>query len=298
MRVVAGVADQGKRLDLFLAAATGQSRNRIAQLIREGLVTIDTQPAKASYRVEDGEEIEVGEAPPLTGVKPNPLPLDVAYEDTDLVVLNKSRGLVVHPAVGHAEDTLVNALWARYGDLPGEGFRAGLIHRLDKDTTGLLVVAKTQAAMEGLQRQLAAREIHREYLALVHGSPPTERGRIEAPIGRDPRHRQRFAVFQGGREAVTHFQVRERFNGFSLLELQLETGRTHQIRVHLSHLGWPVLGDPLYGPVGGTGQLLHAWRLSFTHPVTGAEVSCEVAPPADFAAVLERLRRGEGPIEG
>lgn len=297
MRVIVGDADQGKRLDLYLAEATGQSRSRIALLIREGLVTIAEKPAKASHRLEGGEEIEVGEAPPLKGVKPVPLPLDLVYEDADLLVVNKPRGLVVHPAAGHAEDTLVNALWARYGDLPGEGFRAGLIHRLDKDTTGLLVVAKSQRALEGLQRQMAAREIHREYLALVRGSPPTERGRIEAPLGRDPRHRQRFAVVSGrGREAVTNFQVLERLGNFSLLELQLETGRTHQIRVHLSYLGWPVMGDPLYGSAGGTGQLLHAFRLRFTHPVTGVELNLEVAPPPDFAAALELLREGRAQV--
>jgi len=298
----------GERLDCYLASCPdlGISRSRIGRLLAEGWIAVDGQPGRAAYRLRGGERIEVMVPSSDTGdLEPEPIPLDVAYEDDDLIVINKPRGMVVHPSPGHHGGTLVNALLHHCGTLSslGDEYRPGIVHRLDKDTTGLMVVAKNDAAHESLAGQLRDRAAGREYLALVRGVVLDEQGIICAPLGRHPVDRRRFTVQAPGvgKEAITRFRVTERFPGFTLLHLSLDTGRTHQIRVHLAHLGYPVAGDPVYGrgvrrlwercglpPLGG--QALHAFRLTFRHPRTGDRLTFEAPVPRDFQAVLDALR--------
>ncbi|MCL6450581.1 MAG: RluA family pseudouridine synthase [Acetobacteraceae bacterium] len=294
----------GERLDRFLAQSSlGLSRSRVQQLIDAGAVLVDGRPARPSQRVQAGQPVAVEVPDPAPArAEPEPLPLDVVYEDADLLVVNKPRGLVVHPAAGHARGTLVNALLARCPDLAGVGgvLRPGIVHRLDRDTTGLMVVAKNQAAMDGLARQIKARQVRRTYLALVWGCPEPPSGRVEAPIARNPRDRKRMAVVAGGRPAATEYEVVERLGPCSLLRLRPETGRTHQLRVHLAHIGHPVVGDPVYGPrraprLGLGGQALHAAVLGFSHPRTGEAVEFDCPLPEDMARALEALRGGEAP---
>jgi 23S rRNA pseudouridine1911/1915/1917 synthase len=227
------------------------------------------------------------------------IPLSVVYEDDDLLVVDKPAGLVVHPAPGHATGTLVNALLHHTEELPGIAgvARPGLVHRLDKDTSGLLIVAKGDLAQSSLMAQLKARRVKKTYMALVQGSVAAEVGRIEAPIGRDPSERKRMAVVAGGREATTGYRVKERFAGWTLLEVDLVTGRTHQIRVHLTEIGHPIAGDPTYGngtsrrgPEGTTRLFLHAWRIAFTHPRDGRLMRLEAPLPPDLQAPLDALR--------
>lgn len=290
-------ADHGQRLDVFLSAKLPDfSRMRLKALVLDGSVQVDGRCARPSQHLKTGQQVLVAQLPELPAadahLTPEPMELDVIYEDQDLWVINKPRGLVVHPAPGHRSGTLVNGLVALQPDLPGPALRPGLVHRLDRDTTGLLVVAKNLRSYGVLSEQMARREISRFYLALVHGSPPQARGLIRAPLARDPRNRQRYVVVsQRGRQAATHFQVLESFAQYSLLRLQLETGRTHQIRVHLKFLGVPVVGDPLYGPdPKASGQLLHAAELHLKHPADGRPLSFEAPLPPDFAAVLSQLR--------
>lgn len=292
------------------------SRARLQALIHAGHVAVvppggkpDTPPVgepavppgtprpKPSYRVRIGEHVtlDIPEAEPAM-LRPEPIPLDIVFEDEHLLVVNKPAGLTVHPGAGRVTGTLVHAVLSHCPDLPGIGGeqRPGIVHRLDKDTSGLMVVAKTEAALRGLQAQLAARRARREYLALVHGVVRRAEGTIDAPIGRDPRHRTRMAVVPSGRRAVTRFRVVERFKDATLLDVRLETGRTHQIRVHCAWLGHPVVGDPAYGrrPTtwGLRRQALHAHRLAFTHPVTAASLQFAVPLPADIEAALRALR--------
>jgi len=231
--------------------------------------------------------------------RPKPIPLDIVYEDDDIIVINKPQGMVVHPAAGARAGTLVNALLAHTRGLSGIGGkeRPGIVHRLDKDTSGLLVVAKHDRAHISLARQLQAREVLREYAAIVHGRVRADRGRVDAPIGRHPVNRKRMAVVFGGRPAVTDYEVLERFAEYSYLRLVLQTGRTHQIRVHMAHLGHPVVGDPVYGsrrsPWELEGQCLHARRLGFRHPRTGAWMTFTTPLPEHMERVLEDLRRQE-----
>ncbi len=296
-------AHEGARLDRFLTARLrAHSRTRIKALIASGHVTVDGRPARPSLRLRRGQRVDVTVPPPPPDeLVPQPLPLDVVYEDAHLLVINKPPGLTVHPGAGRAQVTLAHALLARYPDLAGVGGprRPGIVHRLDKDTSGLMVVARTPRAFADLQRQLAGRTLRRVYLALVCGHPPHCEGVIDAPIGRHPRHRTRMAVRPDGRPAVTRYRVRERFARYSLVEVTLLTGRTHQIRVHLAHLGHPVAGDPVYGrradDLGLRRQALHAWRLMLRHPVTGAPLVAEAPPPADFAAAVEAARAQEEP---
>lgn len=295
---------EGVRLDRFLAERAGLdlSRSRLQRLIREGRVEVEGRPARPSQPVRAGSRIRVRVPPPEpAAVAPQPIPLDVVYEDADLLVVVKPRGMVVHPAPGHPAGTLVNALLARCPDLAGVGGvqRPGLVHRLDRDTTGLLVVAKTDRAHRDLTAQLRRRELERRYLALVRGVPPAA-GTVDAPVGRDPHRRVRMAVVPDGRPARTHFRLLEAFRErYALLEVRLETGRTHQIRVHLAAIGHPVAGDPLYGgrrgELGLQGQALHAYRLALVHPRTGEHLCFEAPPPPDLASALARLRRGETP---
>lgn len=301
--VAVGPEADGWRADQALAQALGVARNRLAPLFAAGEVRALGVSLAASARVHAGDVLTVpetaGRVPEVLAVAPaaERMDLDVVYEDDDLLVVNKPAGLVVHPAAGHPTGTLVNALLAHAPDLPGgEAGRPGIVHRLDKDTSGLLVVAKREAARAALVRALARHEVERTYIAIVRGRPPAVRGRVEAPLGRHPHDRLRQAVRSDGRPAVTHFAVLEQHARGAVLECRLDTGRTHQIRVHLQHIGCPVAGDPLYGTAAdrkaGEGQLLHACRLRFAHPADGHEVVCEAPWPERLVAARERLRRG------
>lgn len=291
-------AHAATRLDAFLTAhLRAHSRSRIKALVEGGYVTVDGAPAKPALHVRRGQRIEVVvPPPPPAAVTPEAIPLDVVYEDAHLLVVNKPPGLTVHPGAGRSSGTLANAIVARVPNLAGVGGpqRPGIVHRLDKDTSGLMVVAKTPQAYHALQAQVAGRAVGRTYLALVNGVVPADEGVIAAPIGRHPRHRTRMAVVPRGRAAVTRYRVVERFARHTLVEAELVTGRTHQIRVHFAHLGHPVAGDPVYGgrpdELGVGRQALHAFRLRFAHPVSGAEMTFVTPPPQDVAAAVERAR--------
>jgi 23S rRNA pseudouridine1911/1915/1917 synthase len=292
------------RLDAYLAARTelGLSRSRIKSLIEQGHVTVNGTVQKASQGVAAGAlvRVVVPEPIPMT-IEAEDIPLDVVYEDEDLLVINKQRGLVVHPAAGNWNGTLVNALLEHVEDLEGIGgeLRPGIVHRLDKDTTGLLMVAKNERAMASLSEQIKEHSARRIYWALVHGNDKLpETGRIEAPVGRHPSDRKRMAVnSKNGREATTHFKVLERFKSYALVECRLETGRTHQIRVHMAYIGHPVVSDPVYGTrqahLGLPPQALHARQLGFYHPATRAWMEFTVEPPDDMLQAILQLRRGE-----
>jgi 23S rRNA pseudouridine1911/1915/1917 synthase len=290
----------GERLDKALAAAfPSLSRTQIQRLIEAGAVALDGRVAKASYRLAAGERVVVRVPPTVPStLVPEAIPLSVVYEDETLLVVDKPAGMVVHPAPGHARGTLANALLGLDLDGPGPevgpAHRSGLVHRIDRDTSGLLVVARDDAALRNLQAQWAARTVEKAYLALVRGAPREPAATIEAPIGRDPRHRQRMAVVGAGRPAATTYRVVERLPGATLLECRISTGRTHQIRVHLASIGHPVVGDALYGsrePDLGR-PFLHATRLGFRHPRSGEPVAFESPLPAELQAYLER-RRGD-----
>lgn len=289
--------DDGERLDVYLARASHRARNQAQEAIRKGCVqvngTITTRPG-AKLRPSDTIQAEFPPPEPMEAL-PEDIPLDVIFEDESFIVIDKPAGMVVHPAAGHPGGTLVNALLGRVGSLPGpDPFRPGIVHRLDKDTSGLLVVAKTPAARENLMQQLKVRSMSRRYLALSDRAPSPSEGTVELPVARHPTHRKRMAVVLGGREAVTRYRMIRLFaSGKALLDLSLGTGRTHQIRVHLAHLGSPVTGDLLYGKGReGERQLLHAYRLKLTHPVTGLEMTFRSALPQDFR---ERLKK-EDPL--
>lgn len=288
----------GQRLDAFAATLPGIVSRAMAQrLIAAGQLTVDGRTAKAGQRLSGGERLayRVPPAEPAQA-EPEEIPLEILYEDDALLVVNKPRGMVVHPAAGNRRGTLVNAVLGHAGGLSGIGgvVRPGIVHRLDKDTSGVMVVAKTDAAHLGLAAQFKAHTIDRRYLALIRGRLPAAAGRVEGNIGRHPRHRQRMAVVErGGKPAVTHWRTLAELAGYTLIEARLETGRTHQIRVHLSHIGHPVAGDPTYGGKAGElglrGQALHAAVLAFVHPVTGETLSFRTPPPADFQGALARL---------
>ncbi|OUM87738.1 MAG: pseudouridine synthase [Bacillus thermozeamaize] len=293
--------DMGERVDKFLSRQLSDvSRSQIQQWIKAGHVTVNGVSVKASYRLTAEDEVELV-VPPLIRLQiaPEPIPLDIVYEDGDLLVVNKPRGMVVHPAPGHFSGTLVNALLHHCRDLSGINgvLRPGIVHRIDKDTSGLLVVAKHDQAHESLARQLAEHTVQREYVALVHGNMSVDRGTVDAPIGRDPANRQRMAVVaKGGKPAITHFVVERRFGAYTLLRLRLETGRTHQIRVHMKYIGHPLVGDPKYGPrrtLAINGQALHAAVLGFIHPRTEEQLVFEAPLPADMQALLDALSSGQ-----
>lgn len=294
-------ADQvGQRLDRFLVSRLGNvSRTQAQQLITDGFVLVNGRSAKPGYVLRAQDKLQVLRTIPVaqsTSVKPQVLPLDIIYEDDYLLVVNKAAGMVVHPAPGHYEDTLVNALLARYPALSGseEKLRPGIVHRLDRDTSGLLIVAKDVRTQAALVEQMKRHEIVKRYIALVEGEMSLEKGSIEAPIGRNPRHRQQMAITTvDSRDARTFFRVLKRYTRHTLLLLQLETGRTHQIRVHLQAIGHPVVGDPVYGSghsrpgIALSRQFLHAYQLAFAHPVTGEQLEVEAPLPADLQAVLD-----------
>lgn len=301
----------GDRIDRYLALAVpGLSRSRIAKLIGDGRVLAGGNRAKASTRLSGGEEIVVdvpAVRPPA--LVPEDRPLEVLFQDAHLMVVCKPAGMVVHPSPGHEGSTLVNVLLARADGLSGIGgvARPGIVHRLDKDTSGILVVAKTDEAHEGLSAQLSAHRMERRYHGIVWGAPPAGQGTVATRVGRHPVHRKKMAVLAaGGRHATTHYRVLSRFGPFSLLEFRLETGRTHQVRLHCAHLGCPIVGDDVYGrsrkfllgkgrdaaPTTVSRFMLHAFRLGFVHPVTGEALSFSVPDPPEFDAL--RAAAGDG----
>ncbi|WP_414753880.1 RluA family pseudouridine synthase [Anabaena sp. CCY 9910] len=298
------VEENSARIDRYLAEELPDlSRSRIQQLIEQGKVQVNGEVCtskKINLKVGDRITLEVPEAQPLE-LQAEDIPLDILYEDDQLLILNKPAGLVVHPAPGHSHGTLVNALLAHCPHLPGIGGvqRPGIVHRLDKDTTGAIAIAKTDIAYKHIQAQLQTKTARREYLGVVYGAPKTSSGKVDLPIGRHPQDRKKMAVVpveEGGRSAITHWQIQERLGNFTLIHFQLETGRTHQIRVHSAKIGHPIVGDPVYGSgrsvgVNLPGQALHAWRLRLQHPITGDSVEVTATPPQSFTTLLEILRR-------
>ncbi|MBF7103846.1 RluA family pseudouridine synthase [Pediococcus pentosaceus] len=271
------------------------TRSKIQNLIKQEQILVNQAPTTNRYKVSENDVIDVTLPDPVeVSVKPEKMNLDIVFEDDDVIVVNKPQGMVVHPAPGHENGTLVNGLLdhAPLATVNGE-LRPGIVHRIDKDTSGLLMVAKNDQAMLSLSAQLKAKTNQRKYLAIVHGNFKEEAGTINAPIGRSKKDRKKMAIVEDGRPAVTHFKVLERFTDYTLIECELETGRTHQIRVHLKYIGHPVAGDPLYGPrntLKGNGQFLHAKLLGFKHPRTGEELVFEVDPPQIFRDTLSKLR--------
>jgi len=301
--LTAGAEDRGSRLDAFLTRQVNDlSRSRVQRLIEDSRVAINQAVCTdKNYRLRAGDRVTLTIPPPEKAIpEPEKIPLDIVYEDIDLLVINKPRGMVVHPAPGHHGGTLVNALLSCCNDLSGIGgvMRPGIVHRLDKDTSGLLIAAKNDHSHQALSDQLKNRKIKREYIALVHGEVRPFRGVITAPIARHPRHRKKMAVIEGGRESVTRYRVLKHFEQYSLLRVNLETGRTHQIRVHLSYLGHPVVGDEVYAK-GDRGELpgnlisahaLHAYRLHFSHPRSGKAMNFRAKLPNDFIKALYWLK--------
>ncbi|HZG51941.1 MAG TPA: RluA family pseudouridine synthase [Pyrinomonadaceae bacterium] len=304
----AGEADAGARLDAFLAARLeGISRTRLKHAIADGDVLVAGRAAKPSYKLRAGDSVELETpAPPASNFTPEDIPLQIVFEDDSLVVLNKPAGLIVHPAAGVSGGTLANALAFHFGKLSAHAgaTRPGIVHRLDRDTSGLMVVAKAESAHEHLSDQFRARGVFKSYVALVHGRVREESGRIEEPLARDPRQRTRMAVVRGGRPALSLYRVRRAYERFTLLDVQIKTGRTHQIRVHLAHLKHPVVGDKVYN--GGRDatvadvrvraairamgrQFLHAAQLGFRHPQTGESLRFDAPLPAELSRMLEAL---------
>ena len=302
-RFVVGAEQEGWRIDRFLAGQLeGATRSRIQQLIVDGRVQLNDGPAPKSARLKEGDVVSCDfPAPQQLEVKAEPIPLEIFYEDKDLLVVNKPKGMVVHPAPGNSEGTLVNALlYHCKGSLSGIGgvLRPGIVHRIDKDTSGLLVVAKNDAAHQALSAQLATHSMTRVYQAVVYGGFAQEEGQIDAPIGRSEKDRKKMAVTnKNAKNAVTGYRVVARYRGFTHLELRLKTGRTHQIRVHMASIGHPVAGDPVYGPravireLGG--QCLHAGTLGFVHPATGEYLEFNAPLPSYFTNFLHKLQKEE-----
>lgn len=289
-----------ERADKAVSELLEVSRKRSRDLIDEGRVTIDGSTVKPSTALKAGTSLEI-DLPQEKSleVQPEAMDLDIVYEDADIIIINKPKGMVVHPAPGHMEHTLVNALLYHCKDLSGINgvMRPGIVHRIDKDTSGLIAIAKNDNAHQKLAAQLADKTMHREYRAIVHHPFPNTYGTIKAPIGRDEKDRQSMAVTaKNSKEAVTHFQVLENFQNYAYVQCRLETGRTHQIRVHMKYIGHPVAGDPKYGPrktLAAHGQLLHAWALELVHPVTGEHMRFEALLDPEFAAILHELETGE-----
>ncbi len=292
--------EAGIRIDKFLADALPEdiSRTQVQQWIKGGAVQVNGSSVKPNYKLqpEDAVVLDVPEAEEAA-IVPEAIPLEVLYEDADVIVINKPRGMVVHPAPGHTSGTVVNALLAHCRDLSGINgvMRPGIVHRIDKDTSGLLMAAKNDLAHLSLSKQLKDHSVIRKYIALVHGRVPHDQGTVDAPIGRDPNHRKQFMVTShNSKHAVTHFAVLERMGSYTLLELKLETGRTHQIRVHMKYIGHPLVGDPVYSSskrAGIEGQALHAAVLGFVHPRTGRQLVFEAPLPEDMNHLLQRVRQ-------
>lgn len=297
------VTDAGKRLDKLISEQLPElTRSAVQHLMQDGCVTIAGKPVKKNTRASAGDVITVELPEPReVEIEPENIPLDIVYEDEDIIVVNKPKGMVVHPAPGNWSGTLVNALMYHCGDslsgINGE-IRPGIVHRIDKDTSGLLVVAKNDRAHQSLAEQIKVHSAGRRYFAVVYGTPREQKGTVNAPIARHPIDRKKMAVLAGGREAITHYEVLEQYAGYSYLTFLLETGRTHQIRVHMAHIGHPIIGDPLYGPAKDKwklqGQCLHAGELTLTHPATGERMTFQAPLPAYFTTVLQKLRNQNG----
>lgn len=288
----------GERIDKFLAQKLDKSRSLVQKLIKDELVLVNGEVVKTNYSVADGDEIDVKQLDVVdnTNIIPQSMDLDIVYEDDDLLVINKPSGLVVHPAPGHYQDTLVNGLLAysnKLSDINGQ-FRPGIVHRIDKDTSGLLVVCKNNETHEELANQLSDKTLFRQYLAIVHGEIEEDEGEIIAPIGRDPRDRVKMAVVaKNSKEAQTNFKVLERYDHYTLVSCNLLTGRTHQIRVHFDFINYPLVGDPLYGikpTIDTKGQALHAYKLGFIHPRSGEYMEFEAKPPQEFVDTLNQIK--------
>lgn len=288
-----------QRLDKYIKEKQQDlSRMMIQKLLEEGSILVNSKKQKPSYLVQEGDKIEIHipEAKPTT-IEPQNIPLNIIYEDEDIIVVNKEKGMVVHPAVGNSDGTLVNAILAHCkGNLSGIGGeqRPGIVHRLDKDTSGLLIVAKNDKAHLQMSKQIEERKVKKVYIALVRGIVPDKEATISMPIGRSPKDRKKMAVVAKGKEAITHFEVLERFSKYTLLKVKIDTGRTHQIRVHMAEIGYPVVGDMLYSngknEFGVQGQMLHAKSLDFCHPITGKAMHLEAPLPKYFEEVLNKLR--------
>lgn len=299
--VTAEAEDAGTRADVFLAAKLGVSRSNMQKLLEDGRVKRGEKIIKANYKVRAGEMfvVDIPEPEPIEAVPEN-IPLDIIYEDDDVVVLNKARGMVVHPAPGNYTGTLVNALLYHCSNLSGinSAIRPGIVHRLDKDTSGIMIVAKNDAAHISLSQQIQSKTAVRTYLAVVRGNIKTDSGTIETQIARDKADRKKMAVVkEGGRDAITDYEVLERFGKYTLVRCKLRTGRTHQIRVHMEYLGYPLVGDPKYSPMktpfGIKGQALHSHTLEFTHPRTGERMKFEAPLPENMHKIITRLHNGQ-----
>lgn len=299
--VTAEAEDAGTRADVFLAAKLGVSRSNMQKLLEDGRVKRGEKIIKANYKVRAGEMfvVDIPEPEPIEAVPEN-IPLDIIYEDDDVVVLNKARGMVVHPAPGNYTGTLVNALLYHCSNLSGinSAIRPGIVHRLDKDTSGIMIVAKNDAAHISLSQQIQSKTAVRTYHAVVRGNIKTDSGTIETQIARDKTDRKKMAVVkEGGRDAITDYEVLERFGKYTLVRCKLRTGRTHQIRVHMEYLGYPLVGDPKYSPMktpfGIKGQALHSHTLEFTHPRTGERMKFEAPLPEDMHKIITRLHNGQ-----
>ncbi|MDK3852337.1 RluA family pseudouridine synthase [Staphylococcus pseudintermedius] len=287
-----------QRIDKILPEFNSEwSRSQLQEWIKEGLIEVNGKAVKSNYKLKLGDRIEITEKEVVEAdIQAENLNLDIYYEDDDVAIVYKPKGMVVHPSPGHYTGTLVNGLMYQIKNLSGinSEIRPGIVHRIDKDTSGLLMVAKNDVAHRSLVEQLMAKTVKRKYIALVHGHIPHEFGTIDAPIGRNKNDRQSMAVVDDGKEAVTHFNVIETFKNYTLVECELETGRTHQIRVHMKYIGYPLVGDPKYGPkktleIGG--QALHAGLIGFEHPKTGEYIERFAPLPAEFEAVIEQVRK-------
>lgn len=289
------LTDENLRIDKFLSLKMDLSRNKIQKLIDEGNILVNGSKINNNYKVNLGDVIEVTNLKSVqvnNDLIPCDIPLDIVYEDDDLLIINKKSGMVTHPAPGNYENTLVNALIGKY-QLSNNELRPGIVHRLDKDTSGLMLVAKNDYTHEKLSNMIQEKKVERYYLALVEGTFNHETGTIDAPIGRDPKNREKQIVTSvNSKKAITHFKVIKRYNNYTLIECKLETGRTHQIRVHMAYINHPVVGDPLYGKKikdSDFGQLLHSYKIKFSHPRTGKIIEFEKEPPEEFQTILKNL---------
>ena len=289
------VLENNIRIDKYLANVTEFSRSKIQKLIEKEKILVNNQLVNNNYKVIIGDKINILEIPlePLEKLKPSDISIDIVYEDDDLLVINKQSGMVVHPAPGNYEDTLVNALIGKH-ELSNNSFRPGIVHRLDKDTSGLMLVAKNDFTHEKLSNMISEKIVERYYLALVSGTFNHETGTIDAPIGRDTKYRERMTVTSmNSKPAITHFKVLERFKNYTLIECKLETGRTHQIRVHMKYINHPIVNDPIYGHVVDGqeefGQLLHSYKIKFPHPRSGEYLEFKVEPPKMFMEILNKV---------
>ncbi len=289
------VDSSGERIDSYLTKVTDYSRTKIAKAIKDGFILVNNKEISSSYKVKENDLVTIDIKEEEIDIVPEKMDIDIIYEDDYLAVVNKASGVVVHPAVGNYSHTLVNGLMYHFNSISKEGsIRPGIVHRLDKDTSGLMIIAKDDKTHELLSDMIKNREVDRRYLALVWGVVSHDRGRIEAPIGRDINDRQKYAVTDlNGKDSITNFSVLERLKEVTLIECKLETGRTHQIRVHMNYIGHPVVNDPVYGKrkiINDFGQMLHSYSLKFIHPITKETLSFKQDPPSKFLEILNMFR--------